>query len=203
MAIRKIIETVSDRSKFALVSTGYLLKKPKYLLIFLFSFVVFIYFLTFFRDGNSNWQLIWSELGIERKIEVLGRVFPAMLENFGSFYGISIIFLSLFQAVIVAQLVFAWRHREKDQQLHGASTGGIGALLGFVTLGCPSCGIGLLAPMFSAIAGAGAVALTDAIGQIFSILAFALLLFAIIRLGYINYIIISSKNYKEGHAKSH
>jgi hypothetical protein len=203
MAIRKIAETIADRSKFALVSTGYILKKPKYLIAFLLSLLLFIYFLTFFRDGSSNWQLIWSGLGLDRKLEVLGRVFPAMLDNFSSFYGVTIILLSLLQSVIVAQIIFAWRHREKEQSLNSASTGGVGAILGFVALGCPSCGIGLLTPLLTAIAGASAVALADIIGQIFSILAFALLLFSIIRLGYINYIIISSKNYKEEHAKSH
>lgn len=202
MAIRKIVETISDRSKFALVSTGYIFKKPKYLCIFLLSFFVFLYFLTFFRDGSSNWQLIWSGLAIDRKLEVLGRIFPAILENFSSLYGATIIILSLLQGIIVAQLIFAWRHREKSQPMHGASAGGLGAVLGFVALGCPTCGIGLLTPLLSAIAGASAVALADVVGQIITILAFALLLFSIIRLGYINYIIISSKNYKEEHAKS-
>lgn len=202
MAIRKIIETVSDRSKFALVSTWYLFKKPKYLCVFLLSFLVFIYFLTFFRDGSSNWQLIWSGLAIDRKLEVLGRVFPAILENFTSFYGLTIIFLSLLQGVIVMQIVFAWKNREKEQSLNTASTGGVGALLGFLALGCPSCGIGLLTPLLSAIAGASAVALSETIGYVLTVLAFGLLLFSIIRLGYINYIIISSKKYKEEHAKS-
>lgn len=202
MAIRKIIETISDRSKFALVSTGYILKQPKYLCVFLLSFLIFVYFLTFFRDGNSNWQLVWSGLAIDRKLEVIGRVFPAIFENFSSFYGVSIILLSLLQSIIVAQLVFAWKNREKEQSLNGASTGGIGALLGFIALGCPSCGIGLLTPLLSAIAGAGAVALGDALSQIFSIIAFGLLLFSIVSLGYINYIIIANKKYKEKHAKS-
>ena len=203
MAIRKIVETISDRSKFALASIGYLLKKPKYLCIFLLSFLIFAYFLTFFRDGSSNWQLLWSGLAIDRKVELLGRIFPAMLENFSSFYGMTIIFLSLLQGLIVAQIVFAWRHREKDFSLQGASTGGAGAILGFIALGCPSCGIGLLTPILSSIAGASAVALSETIGLVITIVAFALLLFSIIRLGYINYIIISSKNYKEEHAKSH
>ena len=203
MAVRKIIETISDRSKFALVSTGYLLKKPKYLCVFFSSFLVFLYFLTFFRDGSSNWQLIWSGLAIDRKLEVLGRVFPALLENFCSFYGVTIILLSLLQGVIVAQILFAWRNREKEQSLNTASTGGVGAILGFIALGCPSCGIGLLTPLLSAIAGASAVALSETIGYVLTVLAFGLLLFSIIRLGYINYIIISSKKYKEEHAKSH
>lgn len=203
MAVRKIIETVSDRSKFALVSTGYLFKKPKYLCVFFLSFLFFLYFLTFFRDGSSNWQLIWSGLAIDRKLEVLGRIFPALLENFCSFYGVTIILLSLLQGIIVAQIIFAWRNREKEQSLNTASTGGVGAILGFIALGCPSCGIGLLTPLLSAIAGASAVALSETIGYILTILAFGLLLFSIIRLGYINYIIISSKKYKEEHAKSH
>lgn len=203
MAIRKIVETISDRSKFALVSTSYILKKPKHLALFVLSFFVFLYFLTFFRDGSSNWQLIWSGLAIDRKLEVLGRVFPAILENFCSLYGAIILLLSLLQGVIVVQLVFAWRHRTKEQQLEGASAGGVGAVLGFIALGCPSCGIGLLTPLLSAIAGASAVALSEAIGHIITVLAFGLLAFSIIRLGYISYIIISSKNYKEEHAKSH
>ena len=203
MAIRKIIETISDRSKFALVSTGYILKKPKYLAVFLLSFLVFLYFLTFFRDGSSNWQLIWSGLAIDRKLEILGRVFPAILENLASFYGITIIFLSLWQGIVVTQIVFALRNREKEQSLNAASTGGIGAVLGFLALGCPSCGIGLLTPLLSAIAGASAVALSETVGYILTVLAFILLLYSIIRLGYINFIIISSKNYKEEHAKSH
>lgn len=204
MAVRKIAETFADRCTFALVSTSYILKKPKYLCIFLLSLLVFVYFLTFFRDGSSNWQLIWSGLAFDRKIAVLGRIFPAMLENFQSFYGVTILLLSLLQGIIVAQLVFAWRHREKNQKLaEGVETGGIGAILGFVALGCPSCGIGLLTPLLTAIAGASAVALADTISQIFSILAFVLLFFAIIRLGYINYTIIGSNKYKEEHAKSH
>jgi hypothetical protein len=101
------------------------------------------------------------------------------------------------------QLIFTRRHREKNVALDSASTGGIGAILGFVALGCPSCGIGLLTPILSAIAGSAATALAESIGRFFTFAAFALLLFTTVRLGYIDYIIISSKNYKEEHAKSH
>lgn len=203
MAIRKIVETVSDRGKFSLVSTSYILKRPKYLCIFLLSLLLFLYLISFFRDGSGNWQLICSGLPFGRKIEVLGRVFPAILENFTSFYGVTIIFLALLQSIVVMQLVFAWRNRERGGAIDGASTGGIGAILGFIALGCPSCGVGLLVPLLSAIAGASAVALAETISYIFTILAFILLIFTVIKLGYINYIIISNKKYKEEHAKSH
>ena len=198
MAIRKIIETISDRSKFALLSTGRILRKIKYLAIFLVSLFIFLYILSFFKDGSGNWQLLWSGLAIDRKIQILGRVFADIFSNFTSLYGVTIIFLSLLQALVVMHLVFAWKHREKNHALDGASTGGIGAILGFVALGCPSCGIGLLTPLLSAIAGASAVALAEGISQLFTIAAFLLMIFTIIRLGYINYIIISSNKEEHG-----
>ena len=95
--------------------------------------------------------------------------------------------------MLLLALVFAWRHREKSVALDGASTGGIGAILGFVALGCPSCGIGLLMPLLTAIAGAGAAALAESIGHIFTIIAFVLLIFTIVRLGYIDYVLIQSE----------
>jgi hypothetical protein len=203
MAFRKVIETISDRTKFALVSTSYVIRKPKYLIVCLLTFLIFLFFLTFFRDGNSNWQLLWSGLPLGRKLEVLGRIFPAILENFTSMYGVTIVFLSIFQAIVVMQLVYAWRHRDRASALNGASTGGIAAVFGFIALGCPTCGIGLLTPLLSAIAGSAAVTLAESLGYIFTIIAFILLFYTIISLGYTNYINIINENHKEEHAKSH
>ena len=100
-------------------------------------------------------------------------------------------------------LVFAWRHREKDATLDGASTGGIGSILGFVALGCPTCGVGLLMPLLTAIAGAGAMTLAEGVSRVFTVLAFVLLVYTVIKLGYICFVTISAKKYKEKkHAKS-
>ncbi len=203
VSFRTIIETCSDRCKFALVSTGYILRRPKYLIVALVTLLVFLFLLTFFRDGDGNWQLLCSGLPFDRKLDVLARVFAGIFSNFTSLYGVCIVFLSLLQALVVMHLVFSWRHREKSAAIDGASAGGIGAVLGFVALGCPSCGIGLLTPILSAVAGASATMLAESIGVIFTVIAFALLFFTVIRLGYINYIIIGSKNYKEEYAKSH
>ena len=202
MAIRKIIETVADRTKFALLSLAELFKQPRYLITAIVVFLVFLYILTFFRDGSSNWQLICSGLPFGDKLGVLGRVWREVLTNFGSFYGVSIIFMALLQGVIIMQLVFTWKNRERDKAIDGASTGTIAAILGFITLGCPSCGVGLLSAILTAIAGTGAAVLAEQIGFILIILAFILMIYTIIRLGYIDYVIISSKKAKESHAKS-
>lgn len=203
MAIRKIAEQISDRAKLAIVSLGFIFRKPKYVAFFLLSLFVFLYIFTFFRDGNGNWQLLWSGLAFNRKIELLLRIVTVIPNNFTSVYGVSLILLSLLQSVVVMQLIFTWRHRDKGAVIDGASTGGIGAILGFITLGCPSCGIGLLAPLLSAIAGGAAAALAEGLSFVFSVAAFGLLLFTVVRLGYIDYVLISSKKYKEENAKSH
>ena len=203
MAVRKIVETISDRAKFTLLSSREIFREPRYLVAFLVALLFFLYFLTFFREGNSNMQLLFSGLPFGRKIELLGRVFVGIGENFTSIYGVSIIFLSLLQALIVMHLIFAWRHKEKNTALDGASTGGVGAVLGFIALGCPSCGIGLLTPILTAIVGASAATLAESIGYFLTVLAAFLLLFTIIRLGYSNYITIINKGVKEKHANRH
>ena len=202
MAIRKIIETVADHAKFALLSLAELFKRPRYLITAIVVFLVSLYILTFFRDGGSNWQLICSGLPFGDKLGVLGRVWREVLTNFGSFYGVSIIFMALLQGVIIMQLVFTWKNSERDKAIDGSSSGTIAAILGFITLGCPSCGVGLLSAILTAIAGTGAAVLAEQIGFMLIILAFILMIYTSIRLGYIDYVIISSKKAKESHATS-
>ena len=96
-------------------------------------------------------------------------------------------------------MVYAWKNRERDSAIDGASTGGIGALLGFIALGCPSCGVTFITPILTAIAGTGAMALTESVSQIFTILAFVLLIYTVIQLGYVNFVIMSAKKYEEKH----
>ena len=99
-------------------------------------------------------------------------------------------------------MIYVWRHREKSIAIDSASTGSIASVIGFVALGCPSCGISLLSPILTAIAGASAGILAERIGIIFIVLAFALLIFTVLRLGYTVFILVSAKRYKEKHAKS-
>ncbi len=204
MVFRKIVKKIQDwfttgvdRTKFAMVGVGCLFKKPKYVAVFIVSLLVMLYILSFFRDGAGNWQLLFSGLPFVRKLEMLGMVFLNIWQNFTSLYGLLIILMSILQALVIMLLVFAWRHREKDATIDGASTGSIGAVLGFVALGCPTCGIGLLMPLLTAIAGAGAMALAEGFSQVFTVLAFILLFYTVIKLGYICFITISASKYKE------
>lgn len=210
MVFRKISKKISnlattaiDRAKFAALSIWTLFKRPKYLASFIISLFVFLYILSFFKDGSGNWLLLCSGLSFGSKMEVLGRVFLKIFDNFTNLYGILIILMSILQALTIMLLIFTWRNRDKDNAIDGASTGGIGAIFGFVALGCPTCGISILAPLLTAIAGTGAMAAADGISKALIILAFILLIYTVIKLGYISYVTISAKKYKEKkHAKS-
>ncbi len=201
---KRSLETASDQSKLALAGIRQLLRRPKYLATFLISLLLFLFILNFFKDGNTNWTLITSGLEFSRKMEVLGRVVGEMALNFCSLHGVMIILMALMQALIIPLLIHSWRCRAKEQALDGASTGSIGSVLGFVALGCPSCGVGLLTPILTAIAGTSAMALAENVSRIFSALALFLLLYTVIKLGYITYVNISNEqSKKEQNAKSH
>ena len=198
-----LFTTATDRAKFALVSIGYLLKKPKYLTVFFFSLFVFLYLLSVFKDGVGNWLLLCSGLPFGSKMEMLGGVVLKIFGNFSDLYGVLIIFMSILQALTVMLLVFTWRNREKNSAIDGASTGGIGTIFGFVALGCPTCGISILTPILTAVAGTGAMAAAEGVSRVLIILAFGLLIYTVVKLGYVSFITISANKYKEKkHAKS-
>ena len=142
-----------DKALLALVGAKGLLKIPAYLAAFLTASFVFAYVFTFFKDGTMNWSLVFSGLDFSEKLKILGQVVSEIFTGLASLYGISIFAMSLLQGLCIALMVYAWKNRERDSAIDGASTGGIGALLGFIALGCPSCGVTFITPILTAIAG--------------------------------------------------
>ena len=200
--LKNLFETFIDRCKFAVVGYKYLLSRPRYVVALVISFLIFLYVLSQLQNSGANWQLLWSGLDFGRKMEIFGRSLFSMLENFTSFMGIVIVLLALMQSLCVAGIVFAIRHRQKDEAINGASAGSIASILAFVTLGCPTCGMTLLTPLLTMIAGTSAVALAEKLGIILSIVAFVLLFFTLIHLGYLIFVNVSAERAKEKHAKS-
>ena len=193
-----------DHIKLGGIGISYLLTFKKYLLLFIFGWLFFLYFLTFFKDGNSNLMLLFSSIAIEQKLNLLWRVLLGCFGNFLSLYGLSLVLLSLLQGLAIALMVYTWRNKYKDQTLSSASTSTVASALGFVALGCPSCGISLLTPILSALAGASASILAERVGAVLTIVAFGLLFYSVFHLGYLVFVIVSARKYKEKHApKNH
>jgi len=198
--IRNRFELILDRIKLAMLGSGFCLSNKKYLAAFILGSFGFLYFLTFFQSGNSNFQLLFSHLDAEQKIELLGRVFSSSFENFLSLDGLLLVFLALLQGLAITLMVFTWRHKKQDEVFGTASASTVASALGFVALGCPSCGISLLTPLLSAIAGASAGILAERVNIILTLVAYGLLLYSICKLGYLVFIIVTAAKYKEKHA---
>ena len=193
-----------DHIKLGSIGISYLLSFKKYLMLFIFSWLFFLYFLTFFKDGNGNLSLLFSGISADQKTSLLWRILLTCFSNFLNLYGLSLILLSLLQGLAIVLMVYAWRHKSKDEALSSASTSTVASALGFVALGCPSCGISLLTPILSALAGASAGILAEKVGAILTVIAFALLFYSVFHLAYLVFVIISAKKYKEKHApKNH
>lgn len=200
MGVRKIRKKVAlalDYAKLALVGQYAVLGKLRYFVTFALLWLVLFLLISFFQDGGSSWQLLWSGLPLGDKLAVLGRSWSSAWESLGSGYGLALALMTGLQAMTIALLTFAWRHRDKENVIDGASTGGIASVLGLLALGCPSCGMSLLTPLLTAAAGSGAVVLAEGIGATLLVLAFLLLIYTVIKLGYIVFILASSEQRRE------
>ena len=191
--LKEKAEAFANKSKYAVIGVGHCLSRPKYAIACVLAFVVFLYLLTFFRDGSGRWQLLCAG-----KINQLWINFLSMMSNFASLYGVLLVFMSALQAIAVAQIIYTWRNRRKDEAINGVERGGIASLLGFAALGCPSCGVSIFMPILTAVVGTGASIIAERISIIIAIIAFLLLIYANISLGYIVFIIAgNSKKRKE------
>ena len=134
--IRNLFDEFQFRLKLTILSLGELLKKPRYIAVFLISWYAILYILTFFRDGSGNWSLRVSNLSFSSKIQLLERVGVEVWHNFANLYGLALITLAVLQAIVIISILYAFRHREREQMREGAidsaSTGVIGALIGFM-----------------------------------------------------------------------
>lgn len=200
--LRNTLDLWVDETKMAIVGIGIALKKPKTITTTTICALLFAYILTLFKNGTGTWNLFWSGIPFADKFTAGMTVWQRVLENFTSLDGLLLIILSILQGLTIAMLLYVWKNREKKAAIAGLEAGGVGTALGFLALGCPSCGISLLTPILTTIAGTGAMALADTLGWIFMILAFILLLHALRRMGYSAFIIKSAKRHKEKHAKS-
>lgn len=196
---KKFWTNLADKASFALVGFQYLLKKPKYLACFGVFTLVLLYILAQLQDSGVNWGLLWSGLPFGKKMIALGSTFASIGKCFTSLSGLLLVLLALMQSLCVLGIIFAIRHRQKDAAIDHASTGSIASILAIVTLGCPTCGVTLLTPILTMFAGAGAVALAKRLGIILMILAFILLLYTLIQLGYLIFVNVSTEHTKEQH----
>ncbi|MBQ1528395.1 hypothetical protein IIZ77_01955 [Candidatus Saccharibacteria bacterium] len=210
--------------EFALAGRGLLLttRKKSFWLAFIITFIVFGTLINLLASGFTSFQLIGACLSSGDFGGAFKIIWGAFLAIFGvgrEFTDFALNFvLTLFQSVLIALVVFVFKHNKKTKraqkaetakpksQIQSADSGAlessaIVAGLAVLGSGCPTCGTTLLAPILGAILSGttGAVKLAGALSLVFNIVAILLAILVFRKLGYQTYAIIKSEEFKEKH----
>ncbi|MDR2748958.1 MAG: hypothetical protein LBB10_03615 [Bifidobacteriaceae bacterium] len=156
--------------------------------VFVISFIVFSYILTFTMNGSLYFSLLSSNISVLDKLEVLGEVFSNSFTNiFSGINGFLVFLVAVFQSIAVTLMVYAKKYSNaKTICKIGKETGaeGVALIISFIGVGCPTCGTSLIAPLIALfISGVSGSALTI-VGNLMLVISCLLSLFAILNLVY-------------------
>ena len=197
--LRKTLERWTDDTKMAFVGVQMVMRQPVYVLIAIAGFLVFSYIFAMFQNGTATWSLLWSSISLGDKMGLLLDVADRILQNFLDLWGLVLILLAALQGLTVSLLIFSWRMKMSAKStVAGLEAGGVGAAMGFLALGCPTCGTSLFIPFLTMSLGSGAAVVAETLGWILTTLAAILLLYAARRLGYSAFVEITARRHKNG-----
>ncbi|MBQ3293751.1 hypothetical protein IJG96_01285 [Candidatus Saccharibacteria bacterium] len=199
--------------EFALAGRGLLLatRKKNFWIAFAVTFVVFGTLINLLSSGFTSFQLIGSCLSggdFAGALKIIGNAFLAIFGVGRDFLDFALNFaLTLLQSVLVALVVFVFKHNRKTKHAEEKADSGalessaIVAGLAVLGSGCPTCGTTLLAPVLGALLSGttGAVKLAGTLSLLLNIGAILLAILVFRKLGYQTYAIIKSEEFKEKH----
>lgn len=169
----------------SLIGIGRVLKRPKYLALSLALFLLFLFLFNLFASGTTYLYLIIN-LPLIEKIDAFWLVYQNLLSNISHLDKIIMIILSLAEAILLTLIIFALRRRKTIDD-RPILEGGLAALLGLLSAGCPVCGGVALLPLLAGVFGIAAYAWLSTISLIVSVLALIPMFFALKRQGFICY----------------
>jgi len=190
-------ERWSDDTKMALVGIKLVMSRPAYIAIAIAGFLTFSFIFALFQNGTATWHLLWSSISLGDKAGLLLDVTGRILQNFLDLWGLVLILLAALQGLTLSLLIFGWRMRMSARATAaGLEAGGVGAALGFLALGCPTCGTSLFIPFLSAMLGSTVATIAETLGWVLTSVAAILLLYAARKLGYTAFIEITARRHE-------
>jgi hypothetical protein len=193
---KKAWEKFLKRLKVSWRGILFVMRRPKYIILTVAVALLFAIILTMTSSGTTDWQLLFSSISAGDKFGILGTVFLRVFTNLLTFDGWLILLLSICQGVAIALLVFNFReqHHVDDKSLLRSSVASVIAIVG---AGCPMCGTSLLIPLLTTIFSTSAYVIFDSISNFVMLIAFALMLFALRRLGFVSFTVMNSKKVRK------
>jgi hypothetical protein len=195
--VRKIFGKWWKRVILAWRGIGYVMRRPRYLVLAGLVAILFAFILTLTANGTTDLRLLFSGLSIGDTLHVVGGIFVRTVTNLPSITGILTWLLAICQGVLIALLIFNMQANRKldDRAVLDSSFASILAILG---AGCPTCGTSLLMPVLTAVFSSAAYTALGVIINVILLIAFILVLMALRRLGFLSHLIMS----REQHNKS-
>ncbi len=182
--------------EFVLAGKGILMatRERKFWVGFIISFLFFGLLMNLLSSGLTKFELMFA-VGFSGAMKILGDAFLAI-------FGVNMIFmewlpiflLSFLQGVLIGLIVFLW---QKKREENSANVKKAGIITGLIALGagCPTCGTTLLTPLLGTIFSTGSLVAAGVISTVVTVLAIAIAILSLKRLGVETYVIIVNEKY--------
>ncbi len=182
--------------EFVLAGKGILMatRERKFWVGFIISFLFFGLLMNLLSSGLTKFELMFA-VGFSGAMKILGDAFLAI-------FGVNMIFmewqpiflLSFLQGVLIVLIVFLW---QKKREENSANVKKAGIITGLIALGagCPTCGTTLLTPLLGTIFSTGSLVAAGVISTVVTVLAIAIAILSLKRLGVETYVIIVNEKY--------
>ena len=184
----------ADEFKLAIYGILMALKKKRFIIPFLISFVIFGTLLNLLTSGGATFNIL-ARVDFPQKIEIIWKAFLGTFGVNRNFQDFLFIFLmTILQSTLIGLVVFVYKYRKDSANLQNA-----GIITGLIVLGsgCPTCGTTILAPIIISIAGSSGMAIAGTVSWILTILSFIIALFALKKVGFETYAIIKSEEFEK------
>ncbi len=187
--------------KLAFSGIALAFRRPKFILAFVITFLVFGTLMNLLSSGTSAFTLM-AAVDFPGKVKI---IWDATLALFGvnrSFLDWALYFvISLLQGLLVALVILVWKRRRdklsKESNSENLQRSALAAGFAVLGSGCPTCGTTLLAPLIGAISSSGGLALAGALSGLLTLASVLIALYALKKVGKEAYIEIISEQYNK------
>lgn len=154
--------------KVALAAVLKLMKNWRYIILAIVIGLLFLQFLCWILNLQLLWFLMSSfKLSIGDKINLLASTFSGYLTSLPTPEAVAVIVLSLIQGTVIASIIYIARNQGRiETKAFGGST--IASVVTLVSVGCPSCGTSIIAPIVGLFVSGASAGIGESI-QYFSI----------------------------------